>query len=84
MVYNGNCLHNYVNAHTLEGMELESTYKEFYNIFQKKCSPVWLFRGTDTELDIPSNLTDKDILNYKFSIKEFDIIDFRYSGYDFR
>lgn len=43
--------------------------------------PVWLFRGTDTESDIPSNLTDEDAAKYKSSVKEFEIIDFRYSGH---
>ena len=43
--------------------------------------PVWLFRGTDTESDIPSNLTDEDLLKFKSSVKEFEVIDFRYSGH---
>lgn len=45
-----------------------------------KC-PVWLFRGTDTESDIPSNLTDEDIANYESSVKELEIINFNYSGH---
>ena len=45
-----------------------------------KC-PVWIFRGTDLESDIPSNLTDEDILKYEESIKELEIIDFNYSGH---
>lgn len=81
MVYHGYRLNNYVDTHALEGIELESTYKEFYNAFQKINCPVWLFRGTDIESYIPSNLTDEDILRYKSSIKEFEMVDFMYSGH---
>lgn len=81
MIYNGYRLDNYVNISALKGIELESTYKEFYNIFPKMYCPVWLFRGTDTESDIPSNLTDEDLLKFKSSVKELEVIDFRYSGH---
>ncbi len=81
MIYNGKRLDNYVDTHALERIENESTFKEFYNNFQKMNCPVWLFRGTDTESDIPSNLTDEDIVKYESSVKEFEIINFRYSGH---
>jgi len=45
-----------------------------------KCQ-VWVFRGTDSESNIPSNLTDDDILKYKASLKELEIVDFKYSGH---
>jgi pimeloyl-ACP methyl ester carboxylesterase len=79
--YNGKRLDNYIDTKALEGIENESTYTEFYKDLQKMNCPVWLFRGTDTESDIPSNLTDEDIAKYQSSVKEFDIIDFRYSGH---
>lgn len=81
MIYNGYSLDNYVKINALEGIELESTYKEFYNIFSKMYCPVWLFRGTAKESDIPSNLIDEDILKFKSSVKEFEVIDFKYSGH---
>jgi hypothetical protein len=81
MVYHGYRLNNYVNVKALEGIELESTYKDFYNIFLKIHCPVWLFRGMDTESNIPSNLTEGDILRYKNSVKDLEIIDFMYSGH---
>lgn len=81
MIYNGYRLDKFVSTHTLEGIELESSYKEFYSIFQKMNCPVWLFRGIDTESDIPSNLTDEDIIKYRSSVKEFESIDFRHSGH---
>lgn len=81
MIYNGSRLDGYVNSHALEGIELESTYEDFYNIFSKIDCPVWLFRGTDEDSDIPTNLTDKDISKYKSSVKELEIIDFRHSGH---
>lgn len=81
MIYNGFKLDNYVDSQTLEGIENESTYKEFYSIFNEINCPVWVFRGTDSESDIPSNLIDDDILKYKSSIKKLDIVDFIYSGH---
>lgn len=60
---------------------MESTYKEFYDDLRKISCPVWLFIGTDTESNIPSNLTYEDLLNYKSSIKELEIIEFNYSGH---
>jgi len=81
MIYNGFKLDNYVTTHTLEGIENESTYKEFYNDLNKMECPVWVFRGKDSGSVIPSNLTNDDILKYKSSIKELEIVDFKYSGH---
>jgi len=81
MMYNGFRLNNYVTAHTLEGIESESTHKEFYEDLSKVNCPVWVFRGTDSECNIPSNLTDEDMAKYKSSIKELEVIDFKYSGH---
>ncbi|MFT4146984.1 MAG: alpha/beta hydrolase [Mobilitalea sp.] len=79
--YNGNRLDNYIDTHALEGIEEESTYKEFYPVFQDINCPVWLFRGTDMQSDIPSNLTEEDISKYKSYVNIFEIIDFNYSGH---
>jgi pimeloyl-ACP methyl ester carboxylesterase len=81
MNYNGFNLKDYVTTHTLEGIERESTHKEFYHDLSKINCPVWIFRGTDSESLIPSNLTDDDILKYKSSIKDLEIVDFKYSGH---
>lgn len=81
MVYNGVRLGNYINVHALEGIENESTYRSFYQDLSKMTCPVWVFRGTSSEADIPSNLTDEDILKYKSSVKELEIVDFKYSGH---
>lgn len=81
MIYNGFKLDNYVTTQTLEGIENESTYKEFYNDLEKMNCPVWVFRGIDSEADISSNLTDDDILKYKSSIKELEIVNFEHSGH---
>lgn len=80
-IYNGFKLDNYVTLSTLEGIEKESTYKEFYNDLNKIKCPVWVFRGTDLESDIPSNLVSEDILKYKQSVSELEIVDFNYSGH---
>ena len=80
-IYNGFRLSNNITTHTLEGIESESTYKEFYQDFNRIKCPICVFRGKDSESDIPSNLTDDDILKYKTSIKELEIIDFNYSGH---
>lgn len=81
MIYNGFKLDNHVTTYTLEGIENESTYKEFYNDLNKMKCPVWVFRGIDSESNIPSNLTNDDILKYKSSLKELEIVDFKYSGH---
>lgn len=81
MIYNGHRLDSYINVHALEGIELESTYEEFYDIFQKMLCPVWVFRGTDINSAVPSNLTDEDISKYKSSVKELVIVDFEESGH---
>lgn len=79
--YNGFKMGNCITMHALEGIESESSYKEFYQELSKIKCPVWIFRGTDSKSYIPSNLTDEDVLNYKSSIKELEIIDFNYSGH---
>lgn len=81
MIYNGFRLNNYVTTHALECIENESTYKEFYNDLNMMRCPVWVFRGTDSDSDIPSNLKYDDILKYKESIKELEIVDFNHSGH---
>lgn len=81
MMYNGFRLNNYVTSRTLEGIENESTDKEFYQDLSEIMCPVWVFRGVDSESKIPSNLTDDDILKFKTSIKDFKVIDFKYSGH---
>jgi len=81
MIYNGYRLDNYVDIHALEGTEHESTYKDFYHNLKEMHCPVWLFRGTDIESDIPSNLSDEDILKYKDSVEDLEIINFKDSGH---
>ena len=81
MIYNGFKLDNYVTLRTLEGIETESTYKEFYNDLNKMKSPVWVFRGTDQEADISSNLVSEDILKYEQSVSKLEVVDFNYSGH---
>ncbi len=81
MNYNGYRLDNYVDVHALEGIELESTYEEFYHIFHEMLCPVWLFRGTDVNSYIPSNLSDEDISKYKSAVKQLEIIEFEESGH---
>jgi pimeloyl-ACP methyl ester carboxylesterase len=81
MIYNGFKLDNYVTPSTLEGIEKESTYKEFYDDLNKMKCPVWLFRGNDLEADISSNLVSEDILKYKQSVSKLEVVDFNYSGH---
>ena len=81
LIYNGYRLDNYVSTYALEGIERESTYKEFYSELKELHCPIWLFLGTDMESDIPSNVSDEDILKYKNSVRDFEIINFRESGH---
>jgi hypothetical protein len=79
--YNGFKLGEYVTKLTLEGIEKESTFKDFYEVLNNLDCPIWVFRGKDSTSQIPSNLSDNDILKYKASIKNLEIIDFNYSGH---
>ncbi|MDD6769458.1 hypothetical protein [Inconstantimicrobium porci] len=81
MIYNGVKLGNFVTKHTLDGIEHESVYHEFYEDLEKMNCPVWLFRGNDKESKIESNLTDEDIAKYKKSVKNLEVINFDYSGH---
>lgn len=81
MVYNGIKLDNFITTHTLKCIENESTYKEFYHDLSKMNCPIWVFRGVDLASNIPSNLTDDDILKYKENVNQLEIIDFKYSGH---
>jgi pimeloyl-ACP methyl ester carboxylesterase len=79
--YNGFKMGNYVTMRALKGIETESSYREFYQELSETRCPVWLFRGTDSNSQIPSNLTDADVANYKSSIKDLRVIDFKHSGH---
>ncbi|QAA32344.1 alpha/beta fold hydrolase [Clostridium manihotivorum] len=79
--YNGSKMGSYITSHALEGIESESTYKEFYTALSKIKCPVLILRGTNPDSSIPSNLTDEDIFKYKDSIKNLEIIEFHYSGH---
>jgi pimeloyl-ACP methyl ester carboxylesterase len=81
MLYNGFNLSDHISPQALYGIEHEATPKEFYeDLHHMKC-PIWVFRGTDSESYIPSNLTDEDILNYKTYVKNLEVVDFNYSGH---
>lgn len=69
-IYNELRLNDYITTHTLEGIEGESTYKEFYHDLSRIECPVLVFRGTDSKSDIPSNLTEDDIQKYKAFVKK--------------
>ena len=79
--YNGFKLGEYVTKQTLDGIEKESTFKDFYEVLNNLNCPVWVFRGKDSNSQIPSNLNEDDILKYKASIKNLEVIDFNYSGH---
>lgn len=81
MHYNGKRLTEYVSKHTLEGIERESTYREFYNDFRHYLCPICILRGMDKSSAIPSNLTDIDILRYQAAADKVEIIPFLYSGH---
>ena len=81
LYYNGKKLTEYVSSHTLEGIERESTYQDFYNDLKHYTCPVCILRGMDRAAAIPSNLTDTDILNYQAASNLTEIIPFRYSGH---
>lgn len=81
MVYNGYRLSDFISQRALDGIEEESTYKEFYSFLAEIGCPVWLFVGTNALPDIPSNLTQEDIFKYQASVKKLEVVDFEYSGH---
>jgi pimeloyl-ACP methyl ester carboxylesterase len=66
---------------TWEGIERESTFRDFYDDLKRLDVPVWLFRGRDAASAIPSDLTDEDVGRYRESIRALEVIDFPDSGH---
>lgn len=81
MIYNGRKLTEFVSKSTLEGIEKESTYREFYVDFKEYHCPVCILRGMDEFSSIPSNLSDADISRYKAVLDNPEIIPFYNSGH---
>ncbi|WOO34883.1 hypothetical protein R2R35_13845 [Anaerocolumna sp. AGMB13020] len=81
LYYNGSKLTEFVSTHTLEGIEKESTYRDFYKDLKHYSCPICILRGMDNASSIPSNLTDTDILKYQSAATRVEIIPFLYSGH---
>lgn len=79
--YNGLRLGDYISGRALAGIERESTQRDFYSDLTRLACPVWLFRGTCATADIPSGITDDDVVRFRASVRHLEVIDFELSGH---
>lgn len=81
MVYLGERLGDHIKRKTLDGIERESTYMEFYDVIARLQCPIVIFRGTKEYAKIASNLTKDDINKYTEANSSTNIVDFSNSGH---
>lgn len=81
MNYNGIYLKDHIDLAALEGIESESTDKEFYDTIKLLKCPIAVFVGRNKELERPSNLNGNDIKKYKAANAEIEVIGFEKSGH---
>jgi hypothetical protein len=81
MYYNGFYLKDHINRAALEGIEKESTEKEFYDTIKLLKCPITVFVGRDQKSERPSNLNENDINKLKEANAEIKFINFEKSGH---
>lgn len=80
-VYRGYRLSDHVDKRALEGIERESTFKDFLPLISRLDCPILVCRGTDGQNPIASNLGDEDIANYRRASARVETIEFGKSGH---
>ena len=81
MYYNGFYLKDHINRVALEGIEKESTEKEFYDTIKTLKCPIAVFVGRNQKSERPSNLNENDINKFKAANAEIIFINFEKSGH---
>jgi pimeloyl-ACP methyl ester carboxylesterase len=81
MYYNGFYLKDHINRIALEGIEKESTEKDFYDTVKALKCPVAVFAGRDQSSERPSNLDENDIEKFKAANPKIKFINFWKSGH---
>lgn len=81
MYYNGFFLKDHINRKALEGIEKESTEKEFYDTIKALKCPITVFVGSDQKSERRSNLDENDITRFKSANDKIRFINFVKSGH---
>lgn len=74
-------LKDHVTRTALEGIERESTYRDFYPLIVSLKCPVALFVGKDDHATIRSNVEMEDIEKYQRANPQIQIVEFTKSGH---
>ncbi|HEX7713367.1 MAG TPA: alpha/beta hydrolase [Bacillota bacterium] len=74
-------LKDYVTRKALDGIERESTYRDFYPLIASIKCPVTLFVGRDDQAPIRSNVEIEDVEKYQKANPNIRIIEFTQSGH---
>lgn len=80
-VYKDYNLKDHISLTALEGIESESTFKDFFPLIASLKCPITLFVGTDNQAEIISNVSSEDIEKYKLSNPKINIVEFSKSGH---
>ena len=74
-------LKDHIRLKALQGIENESTEKTFYGTIKKLECPIEVFVGRNSSSERPSNISDKDIENYRKANKRITFKYFYESGH---
>lgn len=81
LVYLGHPLTKYMRPEALDGLQREANEVVFWNQLSKLTIPVTVLRGVSKKCKIASELTDEDMSKYRKHIKNYNEINFEYSGH---
>jgi pimeloyl-ACP methyl ester carboxylesterase len=81
LIYMGKLLINYMRPEALDGLQREARQVEFWDLLSRLTIPVVVLRGTSKKSNIPSELTEEDIIRYRQYVNNYCEIDFDYSGH---
>ena len=74
-------LKEHITLAALQGIEKESTEKEFYATIKKLKCPIAVFVGTNKKSERPSNIEAIDIIKYKEANPSVTFVNFEKSGH---
>lgn len=81
VVYLGVPVLNFMRREALEGIEREAVGIDFSPELPKLGIPVKFFAGRNKEATIESNVTEEDLENYRRSLPDIEIVEFKKSGH---
>jgi len=74
-------LKDHITLTALQGIEKESTEKEFYETIKKLKCPITIFVGRNKKSERPSNIEENDIIKYKEANPSVKFVNFDKSGH---